>query len=184
MSPHDYTPEQALNTLMRKLRERDEGLSAVIQAAIDAGKDVYETEPSISGGKKHRKYRRTVPYTYQEALVIAIDALQAYFLEQPLFANSCAKDFSEADSAIPNALQPSLFEDHERTGDVAHHSQDQTRAIVIELQTETRISRGEQPWVELRTVSEKEIDSIRENLERLRRLTDFNGGHSGDTGRS
>jgi hypothetical protein len=43
---------------------------------VDAGKDVEETEPS--GGRRKRNvraYRKTVPYTYEEALRVAVNAL-------------------------------------------------------------------------------------------------------------
>ena len=44
----EYTPQQALEILMKKLGARDEALAAQVQAAIDAGKDVSETEPAIA----------------------------------------------------------------------------------------------------------------------------------------
>lgn len=46
MSAHEYTPEQALEVLMKKLGGQDKELTAHVQIAIDAGKDVSETEPA------------------------------------------------------------------------------------------------------------------------------------------
>ncbi len=46
MSDHDYTPEQAFETLLRKVGERDGTLAERIRIAIDAGKDISQTEMS------------------------------------------------------------------------------------------------------------------------------------------
>lgn len=77
MPVNQYTPQQALDLLMEKLAARDETLAAQVQAALDAGKDVSETEPATHRRKKARVYRKTVPFTHKEALQIALDALQA-----------------------------------------------------------------------------------------------------------
>ena len=89
MSAHDYTPQQALEMLMRSLQEKAGELAAQVQAAVDAGKDVEETEQSRGRRKRSRSYRKTVPYEYEEALRVALDALRSYFIEQPLFVDSC-----------------------------------------------------------------------------------------------
>lgn len=81
---------------MRKLRERDEDLAGQVQKAIDAGKDVSETEPATGRRNEARVYRKTVPFTHEEALHVALDALQSYFVELPLFANSAADNFAKA----------------------------------------------------------------------------------------
>jgi hypothetical protein len=39
MSAHDYTPEQALKTILRKVGDRDKILAERIRLAIDAGLD-------------------------------------------------------------------------------------------------------------------------------------------------
>src|ERR1035438_4281644 len=96
MSNHDFTPQQALELLMRKLGERDGQLVAQVQASVDAGKDVLETEPRTDRRKKPRVYRRTVPYSYDEAFRVAVDALAAYFIEQPLFIKSCLDNMAQS----------------------------------------------------------------------------------------
>jgi hypothetical protein len=101
MPNHDYSSQEALNVLMRKLRFRDQGLAAEVQAAIDAGKDVLETEPSNDRRRSARAYRKTVPFSHEEALQVALDALQAFFVEQPLFANSAAASFAAAPVGVP-----------------------------------------------------------------------------------
>src|SRR5690242_17055824 len=94
MSSHEYSPQQALDVLMRKLQARDETLAAQVQSAIDAGKDVTETERATDRRKKDRVYRKTVPFTHDEALQVALDALQANFVEQPLFVDSAADNLA------------------------------------------------------------------------------------------
>jgi len=46
MPQHDYSPREALDLLLRTIREREPELALQLQAVIDAGKDVVETEPS------------------------------------------------------------------------------------------------------------------------------------------
>ena len=76
MSTHEYDAHDALDLLMRKLNERDEQLARQIQSAIDVGKDVEEKE-RFARRKKPRVYRRTVRFSDEEALDVAIAALQA-----------------------------------------------------------------------------------------------------------
>ncbi|HKH46317.1 MAG TPA: hypothetical protein VKM72_16775 [Thermoanaerobaculia bacterium] len=96
MSTHDYTAAQALELLLGKLKERDADLALHVQSAIDAGKDVEEREPSRRSRKRPRVYRKVVRLSDEEALQVALDVLQAYFVEQPLFVDSAAKNFRPA----------------------------------------------------------------------------------------
>jgi hypothetical protein len=69
MSNHEYTPQAALELLMRKLSERDTALATEVRAVLDQGKDIQESEASNRGRKnKYTVYRKTVPYPYEEAL--------------------------------------------------------------------------------------------------------------------
>ena len=74
MSNHNYTPTEALETLLRKLRERDESLAMAVRLAIDSGKDIPE-EQQI-GWKKVRRYRKTIPFTHEEALNLSLGVLK------------------------------------------------------------------------------------------------------------
>ena len=100
MAANEYTPQQAFEVLMNHLRKRDGQLATHIQAVVDAGKDVDETQQVGQRRKRSRSYRRTVPYSYEEASLVALDALQAYFVEQPLFIDSCAKNMAAQKSAL------------------------------------------------------------------------------------
>jgi hypothetical protein len=79
MSIHDYSPQRALEVLTMKIKERDQSLSHHVQTAINAGKDVSEREPATDR-RPPRVYRKTVPFTHEEALRVALDALTAYFI--------------------------------------------------------------------------------------------------------
>src|SRR5438094_909063 len=100
MSAHEYTTLQALELLIRKIGERDETLAVSVQAAIDAGKDVHETE-SGRGRKKKRMYRRRAPLTHEEAASIAIEVLESFLIEIPCFIDSATEDFKRAALGVP-----------------------------------------------------------------------------------
>ena len=53
MGSNGCTPEEALELLMKKVQARDETLAIQIQAAIDSGKDVLETDPAVVGEGNH-----------------------------------------------------------------------------------------------------------------------------------
>ncbi len=58
MAHHEYTPQQALELLMREINERDKELAARVQEVVDAGKDVEEAEPSTGRRLRRRRLLR------------------------------------------------------------------------------------------------------------------------------
>lgn len=152
---------------MQKLHQRDERLSEQIQSAIDAGKDVEESAPVEARRKNRRVYRKTVRFTDEEALQVALDALRAYFVEQPLFVRSAAKNFTLA--AVDASGQPwstlPAQEDKRFEG-----------VLEIELQTETRISQAEQQTFPLKPASDMEIEEQKAHVSRLAELFSFREG--------
>jgi hypothetical protein len=87
--------------LLRKLGERDATLQTIVRTAIDTGKDIAVTEPPRSSRGKARVYRQTAPFTHEEALQVALNALRAYFVELPFFINSAAENFTMAAVGVP-----------------------------------------------------------------------------------
>lgn len=178
MPEHEYNAEKALEVFMRKLRVRDEALADEIQAAIDAGKDISEIEQSPDRRKKSRIYRKTVPFTHEEALQVAIDALQAHFVEQPLFVESAAFNFSKTgiDQSRrrfrPGVERPRLNSSKEREA-VSMEQVDEEKEVQIELQTETQIEKSGPETVPLKRLDPVEIEDRRRQLSALRRLVDF-----------
>jgi len=105
MADHDYTSEEALKTLLRRVRERDKTLAERIRIAIDAGKDIRQTETPVGRRQRAaRTYRQKVPYSHEEALAVALDVLQSHFIELPMFINSAAADFEKAAAASPRPI--------------------------------------------------------------------------------
>ena len=172
MSSHSYTAEQALEVLMQKLRERDETLATQVQATIDAGKDISETLPATQNRKKTHIYRKTVAFTHEEALQVALDALQAYFVEQPLFIDEAAKNFAEAAVGVPSGRFLFQISDEGREPVKIEHMGDE-KQIEIELQTETQISRTGDETVSLKRTARSQIEEQQRNIAQLRTLTDF-----------
>jgi len=136
MNGQDYTPEDALKILMAKLRAKDSELATEIQAAIDQGKDIQQAEPA-RGRKKARSYRKTVPYSHAEALQVAISALNAYFIEQPLFMNSCHNNMAQAVIGEPRRQRFSWEKESSFAIDLQTNGVE--KAVEIEVVTETQL---------------------------------------------
>ncbi len=174
MPEHEYDPEQALQVLMLKIRERNEVLAAQIQAAIDAGKDIEETEPSLDRRKKPRIYRKAVPFTHQEALAVAIDALQAHFVEQLLFKRSAAVNFTK--SAV-GVARKGLFQKRlnisKEPEEMSLKQMDVEKEVEIEVQIETQIDKSGPETAPLKKPDGSEIEERKRQLGELRALVNF-----------
>jgi hypothetical protein len=172
MAVNEYTPQQAFELLMKHLRARDEQLATHIQAVVDAGKDVDETQQLGQRRKRTRSYRRTVPYSYQEALHVALEALRASFIEQPLFFASCAKNMAATELGSHRPSRDRWQAVEERNGD-SIESIGKRKKIEIELRTETQISEPNQEMIELRELDVTQIEQQQNNLAHLQQLVDF-----------
>lgn len=174
MLEHQYNAEQALELLMRKLRVRDDILASQIQAAIDAGKDIRESEPSPDGRKRPRVYRKTVPFTHTEALEVALNALQAHFVEQPLFLESAANNLAKAAVGGPEFQLPrqrhNISEEREV---ISLHQVNEEKAVEIEVQTETQIEKSGPETQRLKKPDRAQIEDRERELNVLRRLMNF-----------
>jgi hypothetical protein len=160
---------------MKKLRAQNELLATQIQTAIDEGKDASEEEPSIDGRKKPRIYRRTVPFTHIEALQIALDALQAYFVEQPLFINEAADNFAKAAIGRPSMDYGQSRSNSDERELVILERQDNDKQLEIELHTETQISREGDEIFALERIPRQSIEDQQLHIKQLRTLMDFSG---------
>lgn len=163
MPSHDYSPREALDLLLQKVKERAPELGNNLQSAIDAGKDVSETEITTER-KKPRTYRKTVPLTDEEALLVVINSLRAYFVEQPLFANSAILEF--ADAALAAHPDPREFAAVDSplgfTEGVGLQKQ-----LQVELQTETQISEAGEQTARLPSTAQDTVEEQQANLKRL-----------------
>jgi hypothetical protein len=165
---------------MGKLTQRDPVLAARIQAAMDEGKDIDETEFVGSKRKKKRRvYRKAVAYTDKEALKVALNALEAYFIEQPLFGNSLHDNMAKTTLGEPRRSRP--FTEKGQIYPVLSGTEGAEKNSAVELHTETQLRTAMQlagaipetqtlPKIDLRLIEEQ-----KRNLSRLRELIDFGG---------
>jgi hypothetical protein len=173
MSAHEYTPQDALEILMHRLRDRNSELADHIQAVVDAGKDVQETETYRGRRKQSRSYRKTQPYSYEEALQVALDALQCYFVEQYLFIDSCLDDVAAAMVALPRTGQHAWLNPKERRMFGDTESRGKEKEVNVELRTETQISQPGQETFRFQRIATSSIEEERKNFARLRSLLEF-----------
>jgi len=173
MPQHEYTAEYALDLLMKKLTERSPELARQIQDVVDHGKDAGEQERP-PGGKKSRRYRKTVPYSYGEALNAALDALGAHFIQQPLIINSACEEMREAAVGNGSSSRGFGFLDHFR--EQSAEAKGQQKSIEIELVTETQVrplAPAAQETYPLKETSEAQVEEQKQHLAKLRALFDF-----------
>ena len=169
MASHEYSPREALELLLQKVIDVDTELANVLQAAIDAGKDVLESEGQVDL-KKQWRYRKTVRFSDEEALRVAISIFEAHFIEQYLFVNSAVAEFELAgldDSA--SLRKKSLYQPQAESVEGALMQ----KRLEVELQTETRISRTDKQTVPLTLTDKELIDQQKRNLRRLSELVAF-----------
>ena len=176
MPENDYTPAKALKVLMSKLRSRDQSLASRIQSAIDVGKDVSEITTSAKNRKKRREYRKTVPFTDEEALRVAVDALQAYFVEQPLFSRSISTNFTSAGIDVSTQTTVKRYQQARSTESADVKFVNEAKQIEFETQTETQISIETDTNIQLKQIESEMIEEQQRNIQQLRSLTNFEIG--------
>jgi hypothetical protein len=180
MSIHEYTPQAALELLMRKLAERDPALTAQVRAVVDQGKDIQESESASRGRKKRfRVYRKTVPYPYDEALQVAVKALAACFVEQPMLIDSCLKSMAQTPVGSPRGFGYPRSAEKGIAVDILPGTEMEEKDVRIELRTETQLFAAIEPsppMHEMQPLSPVPPDQIAQqlrNLARLKALLDF-----------
>ena len=157
MNIHQYQPNQALDTLIRKIQERDVrldiNLAVLVRDAIDEGEENILTIESdtIGRSKNSHEYRKIAPFSPEEALQVALGVLRACFVEQPLLMNEVINYFTDAS------------EDH----DVSE--------IQIDLQTETQIEGEDSHEFTLIQIPDEAIEEQRRNLDSLKEFITFSG---------
>lgn len=183
MSRDDYTAEQALELLIAKLSEKDAELAAGVRAAVNEGRDIQQTEQVRKRGKKTKElsFRRVVPFSAPQALNVALDALNAHFVEQPLFRNSVLDDMAQ--SAL-GAVAPESAQSRSKEGAITPEGKGQEKAVEIELRTETQLLSDTHLGVpnqpdtfRIERVSTELIESQKANLLRLREFLTFDEEH-------
>ena len=165
---------------MRKLSERDTALAIEVRAVLDQGKDIQESETSSRGRrKKNRVYRKTVPYPYDEALQVAVNALAAWFVEQPMFVDSCLKNMARVPLGSLRGFRYPSSPKKSNAVEILPGTETHEKDVRIELRTETQLSAAIEPaspileMQRLNPVSPDQMAEQRKNLTRLKELIDF-----------
>lgn len=154
---------------MRKVEEKDTNLASALQAGIDAGKDVWENATPANQTKR-RKYRKTVRFSDEEALRVAISIFEAHFIEQPLFANSAVDELSAVSLDVVANSRQEFFD---RLQAESTEDDSLVERLEVEFQKETEISlTDKQPFRLLRTETET-INQQKANINRLSELVAF-----------
>jgi hypothetical protein len=172
MPRHGYNAEDALKLLLRKVGQIDRDLAVQLHAAINEGKDIRETE--YLAANRVRTYRRKLPYTHEEALQVALQVLNAYFIQQPQFANSVHDDLFRSALGTPRQSRSSRTID-----ELVPASSDNDKAVSIELRTETELTPGDvvtgagEDMQNRGRVPASTIEEQLGNLARLAELTSF-----------
>ena len=171
MAPHDYSPSEALALLFEQIEKGSPELASNLRAAIDAGKDVWESKTFV-GSEKPKKYRKAVRLSDEEALRVVIRALRAHFVEHPLLTTSAVSEFAHASldaSATPHAQSPT----ERRPASFGEHDPIEKK-IEIELQTETRVLPRDKKTAQLLSTDKEMIEDQKRTINRLFQMTDFN----------
>jgi hypothetical protein len=179
MSTHDYTPDQALELLIQRVNDKNPTLAVEVRAAVNAGRDIQATEQVRKrGGKmKSLSFRRTVPFSTEQALEVALEALKAHFVEQPLFGNSVLDDMAQSAFGVVEAgsqQTPSKQVLPKPQG------QGEQKAVEIELRTETQLLSDthmvttQEDTFRIARVSADLIEGQKTNIRKLRELFNFN----------
>lgn len=179
MSKHDYTPDQALELLIQKVNERNPALAVEVRAAVNAGRDVQETEQVRKrGGKmKSLSFRRTVPFSTEQALEVALEALKAHFVEQPLFANSVLDDMAQSAFGV---VEAGSQQSPSKQTILKAQGRGEQKAVEIELRTETQLlsdthmATTQPDTFRIGRVPAELIEDQKTNVRKLRELFNFN----------
>lgn len=171
MTEHEYSAQDALERLLRLIERKDSRLADEVRASIDAGKDVEESDSPTGRRRKARRYRKSVRLSDQEALDAALKVLEAYFVEQSLFALSAHANFYEAALVVENGFWQKLrvhsSDEAERIGE--------PKEIAIDLRPETQITGStDEIWI-LKPDTPDQLLSQQGNIRRLRVLLGFEG---------
>lgn len=176
MNGLDYTPEEALKILMARVRNADADLADEVQAAIDQGRDI-QLEDFPGGRKNARSYRKTVPYSPEDALQVALNSLNAHFVELSVIVNSCLEEMLQVVVGEPRRQRQ--YWEKEKPFAVDQNSKGKEKQVEIELVTPTQLPRETtaleplHPTFRLERTDPERTREQQENLRRLRELTNF-----------
>ena len=172
MTIHEYDPRDALDYLLKALQEKCGPLGEEIQRQISVGKvvtadpsDLRDSETDLLGDRSRAiksdrgsPYRQWRTYTPEEALEIALNVLESYFVVHPSVANSAAKNLDGSLNANAEPREPPAAE----------------AKIEFELHTESPTD-DTRSLIPLERTPTAEIREQAQNIKSLRELIRFSG---------
>lgn len=194
MLRHDYTAKQALNLLVSKVESESTELAKRIRLAIDVGSEVQLEEESGQsrrrGPKSHKRfYRKTGPYSPEEALSVAVGVVRSHLLESRAAVQTAFDEFTAA--AVGPPVKPGIrqdsapFESSPRADADAQtatpQGQGTEKAIEIETEPETVRERTGQENLVLKPDDPQQLESLHRTMEALENLTSFEEAQHGNT---
>jgi hypothetical protein len=163
--------------LIDRLRKFDESLAQSVEEAINSGKDVLIPEPNTAG-KKPRKYRKIERFSDEEALKVALNVLESFFIEMPMMIESANAELANAATGrISRNIVPYGANE---SPDIEKIDIGKPKSLQITLRTETQLFINDETFLELRPVQRDEISQQKDKLARLEAILNF--GTSGNRG--
>ncbi len=174
MAKNDFTFEEALQAILRRLRvnafEGVRRLADEIEIIIDRG-TLDNVDQTIESQmiRKTKKVLKARSLTDQEALEVAINFLRAYFLDLPMIVASIETEFAQAGFSSDNDVEDGskIAIDMESVGI--------PKAIAIELETETTRFKEGRELATLPDVNEELIQGQKKNFALLQQLLEIGG---------
>jgi len=170
MPAHDYTPREALDLLLKKMQERFPSLYDRMKDAIDAGRDVQEKESDTR--PRGRTYRKNVPYTDPEALVVALEVLESHLIESRKLIDAANTEFTKVFVA-PAKPAEAKGQDAKDLGGEEVRNKDEAKTIEIEVEPETVLEKVNRPNVSLKSTASAELEQLESLFQELKKLIDF-----------
>jgi hypothetical protein len=174
MARNDFTFEEALQAILRRLRANESDgikrLADEIEIIIDKGTlDNVDQAIESQVFKKTKKVLKARSLTDQEALEVASNFLRAYFLDLPMIVASIEAEFAEAGFSSDDDVEygSKIAIDMTSIG--------KPKTIAIELETETTRFREGRAIANLPEVNEDLIQSQKKNFALLQRLIEIEG---------
>lgn len=174
----EYSKKEALDAIMGRLSQRNVELARLVQTAVDTGKYVERSEPILGKGDRKHTFQKVTNLSDQEALNRALEVLEAYFLEQPMYWSSLNKDLQETLIVETSKAQMSdlpLFKEVLRqSANNGLSNQNLVKTACIDFESETQLDQKSSGDVfNIPNDLDRDIATQATNLSRLKALCEF-----------
>ena len=138
--PADFTKSEALELILKNLREKSPSLADRAQLALDEGTESQELQEltKIKARKSITytdQYRRRRPFTDEEAITVVLNVLRAHLVTHRLIANSATASIRQTQ------IGTEVSTDDKTAIRVAEGPLDSCRLIKVEIEKSPEMSR-------------------------------------------